>query len=336
MSLADAREAWRAGRRLVSEGENPARQRPAASDSFAAVAAEWMRRDQASNRTASDVKRAIERDVMPAWRDRLVATLTRRDVIELIDAVADRGAPIMARRLHAYLHRLFRWCVGRGITESNPMADLPKPGAEVRRDRVLTDAELSAVWNATDRLGWPFGPAIKLMILTGARRDEIGALRWSEVGGDEIKLDGARTKNGEPHTIPLASAVVAIIETLPRVGGGDFVFSTTGNTPVSGWSKAKAALDGAAAEIYGRGPLPYWRLHDLRRTCATGLQRLGIGLQAIEAVLGHIGGSRAGIVAVYQRHSFAVEKRAALAAWAREVERIAGKPATVVNRGLRR
>lgn len=322
MSLAEAREAWRDAHKLVAKGEPP--ERKVTADSFAAVVAEWIKRDQGSNRTASEVERAIERDVMPNWRDRMITTITRRDVIEVLDAVADRGATVQARRLHAYLHRLFRWCVGRGVIEVNPMADLPKPGAETKRDRVLTDAELVAVWKVTDKMGWPFGPAIKLLALTGARRDEIAALRWSELHGDEIKLEGARTKNGEPHTIPLSAAALRTIEDLPHIADGDLVFTSTGETPISGWSKAKAAIDKAA-------PLPSWRLHDLRRTCATGLQRLGISLQAIESVLGHIGGSRTGVVGVYQRHSFDVEKRQALDAWARHVEQIvSGKPAAVV------
>jgi integrase len=321
MSLAEARDAWRTAHKRVSSGENPAGHRPVAADTFAAIFEDWLKRDQASNRSVGEVRRAIEVDVMPAWRDRLIGTIARRDVIERIDAVADRGAVIAARRLHAYLHRLFRWCVGRGILEVNPMADLPRPGAETRRDRVLSDAELAAVWKGTEKLGWPFGPVVKLLILTGARRSEIGRLRWSEIEGDAIKLAGERTKNREEHIIPLAQPAVEIIEALPHIDGG-YVFSTTGKTPVSGWSKVKEALDKAT------GPLPDWRLHDLRRSCATGLQRLGIGLQVIESVLGHVGGSRSGVIGTYQRHAFGPEKRQALDAWAREVERIAG----LVNR----
>jgi len=327
MSLAEARDKWRDAHKLVSQGESPMRRRPVAADSFAAVTVEWLKRDQAGNRTVADVKRVIERNAIPEWRDRLIGTIARRDVIELLDAVADRGAPITARRLHAYLHRLFRWSVGRGIIEANPMADLPKPGAEVKRDRVLTDAELAAVWKATEQLGWPFGPAIKLLILTGARRAEIGALRWSEIHGAEIRLEGFRTKNNEPHTIPLAAAAVEIIESLPRIGDGDIVFTVTGKTSISGWSKVKATLDVATTKTYGRA-LPNWRLHDLRRTCATGLQRLGASLQTIEAVLGHISGSRAGIVGVYQRHAFEAEKRQSLEAWARHL--VSGNPAKVI------
>ena len=273
------------------------------------------------------MRRVIERDVNPAWGERLIAAISRRDAIELIDGVADRGAVTMARRLHSHLHRLFRWTAGRGIIETNPMADLPKVGAAVKRDRVLSDAELAVVWKAAEKTAWPFGPAYQLLTLCAARRDEIGSLRWSEIHGDEIQLPGERSKSGEPRIIPLSLAAAKLIDTLPHIG--DHVFSPNGRG-ISGWSKAKRALDSTAAKLNGR-PLEPWRLHDLRRTAATGLQRLGIGLQVIESVLGHVGGSRAGVVGVYQRHQFDAEKRIALEQWAREIDRIAsGKKSAVV------
>ena len=129
MSLSVAREAWRDARKTLDKGESPRHARPAQASSFAAVADEWLQRDQAHNRTHAQVKQRIERCATPAWGDRQISTISRRDINDLIDTVADRGAIIMARRLHAHLHRLFRWAVGRGILETNPMAHLPKPGA---------------------------------------------------------------------------------------------------------------------------------------------------------------------------------------------------------------
>jgi integrase len=320
MELGKAREAWRAARLAVAKGESPAHLRPTTAGSFRAVAEEWLKRDQAQNRSAAEVRRTIERDVLPAWGDRLIGAITRRDVTDLIDGVVDRGALIMARRLHSHLHRLFRWSVGRGIIETNPMADLPKPGTAVKRDRVLTNAELAVVWKAAEKIGWPFGPIVRLLVVTGARREEVGSLAWSEIQpNDEIRLPAERNKSGELRVIPLSPAAIKLIKGLPH--RGDHVFTTNGTSSVSGWGKAKRALDAAAAELNGK-PLAAWRLHDIRRTVATGLQRLGAGLQVIESVLGHVGGSRAGIVGVYQRHQFEAEKRAALEAWAIEVERI--------------
>jgi len=324
--LADARLKVAQARKQLEASIDPgavkkAARQDAARNTFETVAEEWLKRDQAKNRSHTEVARVIERDVMPYWRRRSMAAITRRDCLDLIDGIADRGAETMARRVHAHLHRLFRWAVGRGILEVNPMADLPKPGRVNPRDRVLSDAELREVWRTAGVLGYSFGPIIELLIITGGRREEIGALAWTEIDaeGAAIKLEGARTKNGKPRTIPLSPVALAIVEGLPRVspveGSPPYLFTTTGRTPVSGWSRAKKLLDAKIAEARGE-PLPAWRIHDARRTVATGLQRLGFRLEVIEAVLGHVGGSRAGIVGVYQRHSFEDEKRRALDAWA--------------------
>jgi len=319
------KRAWRNARTTIYKGESPQHQRPAQAKSFAAVADEWLKRDQAHNRSYAIVKRNIERCVLPAWEDRQISTIGRRDINDLIDGVVDRGAVTMARRLHAYLHRLFRWAVGRGILETNPMAHLPKPGGEAPRDRVLSDLELAQVFKNVIKLHpAPSGPMFQMLILTGARRAEIAALRWSEIKDDTVILPRERIKSGEARTIPLAPAALAILKDLPRIGPGDFVFTTNGRNPFIDFSGSKRRLDAITK-------IPPWRIHDLRRTVATGLQRLGINLQVIEAVLGHVGGSRSGIVGVYQRHSFDAEKRTALEAWAREVERIVdGKPAKVL------
>jgi integrase len=316
LALKDARTSWRDAREEVQKGRDPAvarnRERPATN--FEKVSEEWLRRDQAGNRSCDEVKRILDRDVIPVWGHRAVAELGRRDVLDLIDGIADRGAVTMARRVQAHLHRFFKWAVGRGILESNPAADLPKPGSEVRRDRVLSGDEIASVWRGCEQLAWPFGTAICSLLLTGARREEIGQLRWSELDGDSasINLRGARTKNAQPHTIPLSTVMSSLLNDVPRIGVSDYVFTTNGKTPVSGWSRAKDRLDQMAM-------IDPWRLHDLRRTVATGMQKLGVGLQVIEAVLGHVSGSRAGVVGVYQRHSFDAEKRLALEAWGAHV-----------------
>jgi integrase len=148
--------------------------------------------------------------------------------------------------------------------------------------------------------------------LTGARREEIGGLQWSEVGEQEIILTGERTKNRQAHLIPLSFEAKAVLGRVPRIVGSPFLF---GEKRSSGkWDHAKKRLDASMAELAGEGGSA-WRLHDLRRTVATGLQKLGANLQTIEAVLGHTSGSRSGVVGVYQRHSFDAEKRAALDAW---------------------
>ena len=306
-------------------------------NSFEAVYEEWFRRDQSKNKSAEATRQQMDKDALSRWKGRRIDTITRRDIIEALDAIVDRGAAVHANRVHAYLHRLFKWAVQRDILAANPMADLPKPTQDRSRDRVLEDGELARIWHAAGRLNYPFGPAIKLLMLTGARRAEIGALQWSEIDLDagEIHLPGNRTKSGQPHTIPLVSEAVAILKALPRISHPEtrkvgLVFTTTGRSPISGWSRAKHQIDDIAAKIDAAGkrldnpePLESWRLHDIRRTVATGCQRLGVRLEVTEAVLGHVSGSRRGVIGIYQRYSWDSEKRRALDAWAEHVAAIA-------------
>jgi integrase len=305
VSLADARNAWRKTREAIAKGEAPQRENPAML--FEHIVEEWIRRDQAKNKPSSlyQATRSLEVDLLPAWRGKRVDEIGKRDVIALLDSIADRGAPIMARRVQSYVRRFFRWCIERDILKIDPTAGMPRVGNGKSRERVLTDDELGKVWTACDG---PYGAVVRMLALTGARRDEIAKLRWSEIDGATIKLEGSRTKTGAPHTIPLSSAAQALLKSLPHLG--DFVFS--GARPMSNWTKSKLRLDGASG-------VTNWRIHDLRRTVATGLQKLGANLQTIEAVLGHTSGSRSGVVGVYQRHSFEAEKREALEAWGRHV-----------------
>jgi integrase len=191
---------------------------------------------------------------------------------------------------------------------------------------VLDDKELRKVWLAADELGHPYGGIVKLLILTGQRRNEIAGLRRSEVDMDErvLHLPPARTKNGLAHDIPLSAPAQAVIADLPRIVDADLVF-TIKRQPITGFSRMKERLDKASS-------VTDWTLHDIRRTVASGLQRLGVRLEVTEAVLNHRSGSTAGIVGVYQRHDYAVEKRDALARWADHVDAlVSGKKANVVT-----
>jgi integrase len=308
VSLAEARQLWRDAKHEVSLGRDPAW--GGTSDlNFESVAREWLKRDQADKRSYREIVRIVEKELLPAWGHRSIRDIRRHDILLLSDAITDRGAVIMARRVMAYVHRLFRWAKSRDLIDSNPAADLPKPGRETARDRVLSDPELVEVWKIAEKLGWPYGDAVRLLILTGARRAEISELQWSEIHGDTIKLSSARTKNASPHHIPLSAQALSVLSQIPRVAGSEFVFGL----PLRSGAWANAKLKFNTLDI------PHWRIHDLRRTVATGLQKLGINLQVIEAVLGHTSGSRSGVVGVYQRHSFDAEKRAALEAWGAHV-----------------
>ncbi len=172
ISVSRAHDAWREKRDLVRAGRDPSRSEtlPNATE-FRGVFDEWLKRDQADNRSADTVRKKLEKDVLPSWQHRKIGDIGRRDVLDVLDRVVDRGAVIQARRLHAYLHRLFQWAVGRGIVETNPLTALPKPGSETRRERVLIRnggsvdpyAELIAVWRAADEVGFPYGPAVQLL-----------------------------------------------------------------------------------------------------------------------------------------------------------------------------
>jgi integrase len=310
MSLAEAREAWREARKEIAQGRDPSAKLP--SMAFEAVFNEWIDKDQKDNRTTINVRRRIEYHVLGHWRGRSIADITRRDVVDVIDRPRDAGNTATAIQIHSNLSRLFKWAVNRGIIEAskNPMLLLERPGSGVKRDRVLEDRELAQVLGYADQLGYPFGHAIKLLIFTAARREEVWQLKWSEVRADEIHLAASRTKTSNLHIIPLSPAAVAVLSSILREG--EYVFGGTGRPPAS-WSRIKRDYLDTDVKI---AP---WRIHDLRRTVATGLQKLGVPLPVTEAVLGHVSGSRAGVVGIYQRHDFAAEKRQALEAWADHV-----------------
>ena len=282
---------------MVATGGDPAgerraqrqKQRKPSKDTLRAVAEEWLQRDQASNRRLPEVRRILERDVLPALGNKPIADVRKRDVIEVVDAIADRGSGIMANRTLAIVKRLLTWAAGRDLVEANVAQFIEPPAGEVRRERVLSDAELVAIWRATEAQGGPYGAGIQLLMLTAARRDEIFGMSESELDleGPAIRLPAARAKTKEGRTIPLSPQAVAVLEALP--GTLPYLLSATGVRPWCDFSRSKRYLDARLPS-----DMPPWVLHDLRRSVATGLQRLGARLETIEAVLGHVSGSRGG------------------------------------------
>jgi integrase len=278
--------------------------------------------------------------VINVWGGRKVQDITKRDVIALLDTVRDR-APVMANRNLAAVRKLFNWCLARDVIQLSPCSLIEPPAPERSRDRILSDDELRLVWNAAGADASPFGPLVKLLILTGQRLAEVGGMRWDEVdlANKLWTLPPERVKNGERHEVPLSDAAAKILNALPRVKTTKgFVFTTTRDAAVSGFSRAKDRLDAAveASLTDGTKPPDHWTFHDLRRTMASGMARLGIQLPVIEKVLNHSSGSFRGIVGVYQRHSYSAEKRKALETWASFVRSaVSGKSANVVPlRGL--
>lgn len=282
-------------------------------------------------------------DVMSAWKGRKIQEISKRDIVALLDVVNDRGSPIMANRVLSAVRKLFNWCVARDVIQISPCTLVTPPAPERSRDRILSDDELRMVWNAADGDGWPFGPLVKLLVLTGQRLDEVGSMVWSEVdlANKLWTLPAKRTKNNELHEVPLSDAAVAIIAALPRIKTTkNFVFATRRDAAVSGFSRAKTRLDLAilAAVPKDTKAPEHWTFHDLRRTMASGMAPLGIQLHVVEKILNHSSGTFGGVAGVYQRYTFANEKRTALAAWASHVESVVSgkRPANVVEiRGLR-
>jgi integrase len=253
-------------------------------------------------------------NILPQWRGRKIAEITRADIKVLLADLAE--TPINANRIHSVLHTLFGWAVESDLITSSPVAGLKRPNKETPRDRVLTDAELRAVWLAANKESYPYGSVIKLLILTGQRRGEVAGMMWSELdlALGLWTLPRERVKNGRKHEVPLSNQALEIIKKAPRTSD-KYVFSLNGRAPFSGFSDRKAQLDRSVN-------IASWIIHDLRRSVASGLAKLGTDLAVIEKVLNHTSGSFAGIVGVYQRHEFADEKRQALQQWADHVERL--------------
>jgi integrase len=221
-----------------------------------------------------------------------------------------------------------RWAVSRGIIERSPAEGIDPPSTETVRDRVLSLDELRLVWRAAERQGFPFGPIIKLLILTGQRRSEVGGMEWGEIDLENRlwTILATRAKNRRQHTIPLSPQAMGIIKGLPRFSGSKFCF-TVRNTAPSGFAKAKERLDKSIA------PIKPWTIHDIRRSTATGLAGLGVNLPVIERLLNHVSGTFGGIVSIYQKHSFEPEMRDAMERWGRRIEDLVSCPGNARNHG---
>ena len=351
MTLAEARTEAAQALEQVEAGRNPAQAKKATRsaqieaqlddrDQFQNVVDLFLKRHASHNRRGGDVAAMFKREVLAAWGARKIHDISKRDVIAVLDAIVDRGSPITANRMRAHLNTLFNWAKGRDILQVNPLDGIKPPAPEKPRDRVLNDDEIKLFWQACDRMGQPFGPLFKLMLLTGQRRGEVGGLTEREIRGEEWILPAARSKNGDEHTVPLPQAARALLDGMVRINSrAGYLFTTTGESPVSGFTRAKDRLDRLMGEIASDGQpepvkLAAFTLHDLRRTCATGMAGLAFPPHVVEAVLNHRSGTRRGVAGVYNRFDYASEKRGALDAWGRFVlSLVEGKPDNVVRLG---
>lgn len=313
LSATDARKA--AGERLARAklGEDPhaarAKERARAAVTFGQGIEPYLTAVAPSLRPASlsEAARYMRTVWKPLHRTPLHA-VDRRQVAARLSEIARDAGPYAANRARAALSAHFAWLVGTGAAEMNPVIGVPKPAPEERRARVLTEDEIRRVLSACR--DDDFGRIVRLLLLTGQRRDEVAAMPWNELdlAGAVWRLPAKRVKNGLPHDVPLSGPAVELLAGSPRLEGRALVFGQ-GSGGFQGFSRAKATLD-------ERSGVTGWRLHDLRRTAATGMNELGVLPHVVEAILNHISGHRAGVAGIYNRAIYAAEKRSALDLWA--------------------
>jgi integrase len=254
------------------------------------------------------------------------AHLTRADVVKVLDGLAKAGKTATVGRTLAYARAAYRWAEKRGMVPANPFQGVPVATVTSSRDRVLSDAELAKVWSAAGTMGFPWGPFFQLALLTLQRRDEVAGMRWSELSPDLSRwvIPSERMKAGKAHEVHLSEPARVVLRSLPRIEGRDLVFTTTGRTPVSGYSKAKRALDAAILKAQTQGrhgmrekpQVDPWVLHDFRRTGVSKMAQLGFDSIVVDRLLAHQPAKLLGVASVYQRHAFAEERARALDAWA--------------------
>jgi integrase len=338
LSLEKARAKARRWRELLEEGKDPKdederltreelRKR---ADTFDSIVDEYTKRVLARHRRGHIVARELRTFFAERWKSRPITSIERREVIDVINEIVDRGAIYQAHNLLGHARALFNWAIATEAygLERSPCDRLrPKLliGERKPSQRVLDDAELAAFWRATEAMGYPYGSLLKLLLLTGCRKSEIGDARWPEIDLTNrlLTVPAERFKSDATHVVPLSNAALAILETLPRFTKGECIFSSTfGLRSVSGYARAKERLDKLMAAQLD-GDLKPFRIHDLRRTVRTRLSSLKVSREVAELVIGH---GKKGLDRVYDQHQFLDEMREALEMWAARLRSIVTPP----------
>jgi integrase len=334
ITLESAREIAREWHALLARGQDPRAERRRTAGTFASTVAAYIAHI-AQQRQMRDVQYCLQREFVSRWRDRPIDGIVRRDVIEVIDTIVARGASSAARNALSYLRVFFNWARERGVVESSP-CDAIKPGRLIGkkniRQRTLSDDELRLFWRATGRLGYPFGPLYRLLLLTGTRLNEAAEAHWREF--DLAKrvwtIPPARFKSDSTHLVPLTDDMVALLKELPQREG--YLFSAASGRKLTSFGRAKARLDQrmtctakALARLRGEEfvEIKPWRIHDLRRVVRTHLSQLRVPGEIAELVIGH---GRKGIQRTYNLHEALDEMREALELWSRRLHEIVEPP----------
>jgi integrase len=302
------------------DGRDPAAEKREAKRRVAADRVEdlletFIAQRLSQNRSGGEISRLLRREVGRPWAGMSIHEITKRDVVEVVTAIEQRGAPVGANKTLKSIKTFLRWCVGRAVLDQSPAEGVPLPTKEVARDRVLDDGELVRIILAARQIGDPYGGIVELLALTGQRREEVARLQWEEIDFARRlwTISKSRTKNAKAHVVHLSGEALAAVK---RAGQrGPLVFSLLGTKPFQEFSRAKRELD-QLSEVIG------WRLHDLRRTCVSGMARLGVAPHVADKILNHQSGTISGVAAVYQRHEFLAERRAALDQWGAHVSQL--------------
>lgn len=270
-------------------------------------------------RTRAEVKRAL----VVHWKsiaELPIMSVSRGVVASRLDEIASQSGPFAANRARAYLSAVFNWAVQRGRADRNPVSETARATNETRRDRVLSDDELALIWEHAGN--GDYGNIVRLLALTGQRREEVSGMDWSEIDQPKAlwSIPARRTKNGLSHEVPLSDLSLKIISNIPRKSSRSLVFGS-GKGGFSGWSRSKISLDERIKAATGVALTP-WRLHDLRRTFATRLSDLGVLPHVVEALLNHISGHKAGVAGIYNKATYRAEKTAALKLWDAHIQRL--------------
>lgn len=292
-------------------------------------------------RSSDEKERIFEKYIKPTLGDRLVRDLKRSEIVALLDRIEDRNGPVMADRTLAHLRKALAWHATRDDLFNSPIVrGMARVRAKERaRDRILNDDEIRSLWTALDTLTGPYPVLVRMLLLTAQRRDEVARMRQDEIEGIIWTIPSERYKSGHDNVVPLTESTVALLASLPEPKKGGYYFTTNRRepkVPFSGFSKAKHALDDAITKDRKKARqerMRPWVLHDLRRTARSLMSRAGVQSNIAERVLGHV---IPGVAGVYDRHSYADEKREALEKLTVMVSRILHPPASNVVELARR
>lgn len=264
------------------------------------------------NKDWKESQRIINREFTTKWKRKDITTIEKKDINLILDAIIDRGSPSTANHALAAIRRLFNWAVERGVLDHSPCYGIKPPAKNRSRDRVLSDDELTRVWRATLIEAYPFGVITQLLILTGQRLGEVRSIQWSQIGFDNKiwSIPAEQNKSGRAHEVPLTNTAIGVLRNIPYFHK-TLLFPAqklNADRPVSGFGRPKQRLD-QLSEVSD------WRMHDLRRTVATGMARNQIPPHVVERILNHKSGTFGGVAGVYNRFGYLPEMREALEIW---------------------